>query len=176
MERDDVASQERAARPDRDAGGIPLFSVVQPDAVMKSKEKDPANAVLAIDISPATASPCIRDIYAAVEKQFGTLAKPTGITLFCTDFIVQFATARERDLVLSSELLYGRSFNMILIPWSKSYRSRTVCWQTEVAVDIGSLPVHACYDHCLQPLLSPYCRIKPVASTSAKAHAVFARA
>ncbi|XP_066353426.1 uncharacterized protein [Miscanthus floridulus] len=49
---------------------------------------------------------------------------------------------------------------MILIPWSRSYRSKIIRCQTEVAIDIGIHPVHACYQHCLEPLLSSYCKIK----------------
>lgn len=84
----------------QDARVVPLLSVVKPDPVMKSKEKDLANAVLAIDISPATANPSVRDIYLADAKQFSNVARPTSVTPFYTDFVIQFATPQERDFVL----------------------------------------------------------------------------
>jgi hypothetical protein len=143
----------------QNAEAAPSLSVVEPDAGMKIVEMNLANAVLAIDIVPSTAKPSIRDIYVALRNQFGFQTSPIHVANFHTDFVIQFATPEERDRVLLHEFLHGRNFNMILIPWSRSYRSKIISWQTLVAIDVTNLPPHTCYPHCLQPLLSPHCKV-----------------
>jgi len=122
-------------------------------------EMNLANAVLAIDIDPTTAEPSIRDICADLRNQFGSGTSPVHVASFHTDFVIQFATAEERDHVLLHEFLYADNFSMILIPWNRNYRSRTILWQTLVAIDVSHLPPHASYADSLQPLLSPHCKV-----------------
>jgi hypothetical protein len=126
---------------------------------MKIMEMNLANAVLAIDIDPTTAEPSIRDICADLRNQFGSGTSPVHVASFHTDFVIQFATAEERDHVLLHEFLYADNFSMILIPWNRNYRSRTILWQTLVAIDVSHLPPHASYADSLQPLLSPHCKV-----------------
>lgn len=143
----------------QNAGGTPFLSAVEPNEEMKIVENSLANAVLAINIVPNTAKPSIRDIYAALQNQFGCRVSPIHVACFHEDFVIQFATREERDHVVLHEFLYGKGFNIVLIPWCKDYRSKTIAWRTLVAIDISHLPPHACYPHSLQPLLSPHCKV-----------------
>jgi hypothetical protein len=124
------------------------------------QEMNLANAVLAIDIKPATAKPSIRAICMVVEKQFSLPLRTFTVSSFHSDFIIHLSTPSDRDHVLKDELLYGDKFDMILIPWSHTYKSKTISWETEVAIDITNIPPHACFFHCLEPTLLPHCAIE----------------
>lgn len=63
--------------------------------------------MVAIDLNPADADVDTGDIQFAIFSQFGSRVQPVEVSRFRSDFIVQFATAAERDLVASSEILQG---------------------------------------------------------------------
>ena len=65
--------------------------------------------------------------------------------------MIRFASSHERDLVVSSEVLYGKDFDTLLVRWSNRYGVRTVDWQTEVTIDIDGFPPHV-FANCLRTL------------------------
>ena len=103
---------------------------MQPNDAIEAAETRLANAVVATDVNPATANPSIRDVQLAIEKQFESKALPVSITRFRSDFVIRFASSHERDLVASSQVLYGKDFNTLLVRWSNRYGARTVDWHT----------------------------------------------
>jgi hypothetical protein len=74
--------------------------------------------------------------------------------------VIKFATPGERDLVASSEILYGDDFDMLLLRWSNRYGGKITKWQTEVAIDINGFPPHTFNPTVLVPLLSSHCSIQ----------------
>lgn len=127
---------------------------------MDLQEKHLANAVVAFDASPQGTDIHIRDIYAAISSQFGSEARPVAVTRFRSDFIVQFATQREKETVGAAQILCGNGFNMLLVSWSSRYGSTTLKWETDVVVDITGVPAHAFHLHSLQQLLLGHCNIQ----------------
>lgn len=89
-----------------------------------------------------------------------TEALPVAIMRFRSDFVIQFATPRERDLVASSEVLEGRGFDVLVITWSNRYGGKIVEWQTEVSIDIVGFPPHTFDPSVLAPLLERHCSIQ----------------
>ena len=79
---------------------------------------------------------------------------------FRSDFVIQFATPRERDLVASSEVLEGRGFDVLVITWSNRYGGKIDEWQTEVSIDIVGFPPHTFDPSVLAPLLERHCSIQ----------------
>lgn len=62
-----------------------------------------AHAVVATDISPATADPTTKDIRRAILEQFESEVTPVAITRFRSDFVIQFDNQEERYFCI----LYG---------------------------------------------------------------------
>jgi hypothetical protein len=131
---------------------------MQPNDATETAEARLANAVIAMDVSPPTAT--VRDVQLAIQKQFEGRALPLSITRFRSDFVIQFATPDERDLVTSSEILYGEGFDALLVRWSNRYGAQTVNWETEVAIDIDGFPPHTFHPSALGPLLERHCSIQ----------------
>jgi hypothetical protein len=123
-------------------------------------EQQLANAVVATDLSPNTASITVADIRLAIQTQFGNQALPLTISKFRSDFVVSFASQHERDLVALAEILQGQHFHMLLLPWSNRYGGRIVDWDTAVTIDITGFPTHAFHPSALGPLLSHHCSIQ----------------
>lgn len=119
-----------------------------------------ANAVVATQPDPASATLSITEIRFAIESQFGNQAVPVAITRFRSDFVIQFATLHERDTVALAEILSGHNFSMLLLPWSSQYGATTVDWNTAVTIDISGFPPHAFDPATLGPLLSRHCSIQ----------------
>jgi hypothetical protein len=74
--------------------------------------------------------------------------------------VIQFATLHERDLVASSQILYGEGFDTLLVTWSNKYGAKVIKWQTEVAIDIHGFPPHTFDPSALAPLLDRHCSIQ----------------
>lgn len=127
---------------------------------IEATEAQLTNAVIATDASPNTLNLTTTDIQLAVQDQFGSQALPLSVTRFGSDFVIQFATRHERDVVASSEILEGHGFSMLLVTWSNRYGGKTIKWETEVAIDINGFPPHAFHPSALGPLLSRHCSIQ----------------
>ncbi|CAD6202600.1 unnamed protein product [Miscanthus lutarioriparius] len=112
-----------------------------PNATTEAAEAQLVNVVVALDVNPNTANPSISDVRLAIENRFGSDALPVAITRFRSDFVIRFASSHERDLVVSSEVLYGKDFDTLLVRWSNRYGVRTVDWQTEARTGNMVFPV-----------------------------------
>jgi hypothetical protein len=81
---------------------------------MVAKERELGKAVITTDVNPKHEKVCIRDVSEAIKNQFGPQARPVSITSFHSDFIIQFATLAERDLVVSSHFLRGHNRTTVM--------------------------------------------------------------
>lgn len=142
-----------------DARGLSL-SVVEVGPKIEMEEAKHAAALVATDLNPSNAAVDAEDIQRAILAQFQCQAQPAAITKFGSDFVVQFDSVDERDLVVSSEVLQSTYFDMLVVPWSIRYGARVVDWQTEVAIDVSGFPPHAFDPISLGPLLSTHCSIQ----------------
>lgn len=95
-------------------------------------------------------------------------ATPTIISKFNCDFIIQFHTAQERDLVCSYGKLEGNGFRMQLVPWGNLHGGNLVDWETKVTIDVTGFPPHAFDPIALTPLLAPHCNIQTYGFNKAK--------
>jgi hypothetical protein len=120
-----------------------------------------ANAVIATDPNPNTALLTTQDIRLAIEEQFQSpQVIPLTITRFRSEFVIQFATHDERDIVASSEVLWGHNFDMLLTTWNNRHGGRVIDWDTAVTIDITGFPPHAFDPAALGPLLSHHCSVQ----------------
>lgn len=120
-----------------------------------------ANAVIATDPNPNTALLTTQDIRLAIEDQFQSpQVVPLTITRFHSQFVIQFATRDERDIVGSSEILWGHNFDMLLTTWNNRHGGRVIDWDTAVTIDITGFPPHAFDPAALGPLLSHHCSVQ----------------
>lgn len=123
-------------------------------------EAELACALVATDLNPAGAQIDTGDIHFAILSQFESKAQRVAISRFRSDFIVQFGTVSERDLVASSEVMRGIGFDMLVLPWSNRSGATVVDRHTQVAIDISGFPPHAFRPATLGPLLSQHCSIQ----------------
>jgi len=88
-----------------------------------------------------------------IDYQFQYRAIPLTITPFNSDFVIQFATPHERDLVASSQILHASTFSMLLVCWNNQHGGKISDWNTPVTIDITGFPPHAFDKLTLDPLL-----------------------
>uniref|UniRef100_A0A0A8YYZ3 Uncharacterized protein n=1 Tax=Arundo donax TaxID=35708 RepID=A0A0A8YYZ3_ARUDO len=92
------------------------MSVVEPNAQMVHQQVLLQNALIATPMPSSLAKPIIKDIYIAIQNQCGPQAKPSNITSFPPDFILQFSTPIQRDVVQSYGTLKGPYFTLSVQP------------------------------------------------------------
>lgn len=139
------------------------FSIIETNPGTEMMEAQFANAIVATHVNPSTVSPNIIDVRLAIQNQFHSQIIPVAITRFRSDFVLQFATLHEKDMVTSSRVLHGHGFTMDLVPWTNHYGGTIVEWSTAVSIDISGFPSHAFQPTCLRPLLSDHCSIQAYA-------------
>jgi hypothetical protein len=85
---------------------------------------------------------------------------PVSIARFHSDFVVSFATLKEKKIVRSAGVLCGHNFSGLIINWTNRYGSTAIRWETEVAIDIDGFPPHTFHPSALGPLLERHCSIQ----------------